>query len=152
MDSKLPESPISVNFKIKSPNGFEHQITLRKGITAEDFSEVMSLIAEKEKTLLAKGYTPLPQNSFGKKSAAPVEYIEGRKCPEDGGRLIKPAAGSKAPIKCENNKYSFQTKQSYGCPFKYWPDQTQPIRERQVNEEAEYGGHEGDGGGWPGGA
>src|ERR1035437_10138554 len=47
-------------------------------------------------------------------------YVEGRVCPLDGGKLIKPPVGTNRPIKCENNRYNFQTKQSEGCAYTDW--------------------------------
>lgn len=129
----LPEAPASATVKIKSPNGFEWLFTVR-----DEKASVLSFkMRAMEKNWMEQGFTPLAQNAFGKKPAAPVEYVQGRTCPQDGGRLVKPPVGSKAPIKCENNKYNFQTKQSYGCPYKIWPDQqpVQQIPERQINEE-----------------
>jgi len=132
----LPEAPASATVKIKSKDGFEWLFTMRD----EKASTLMFKMKAMEKNWLESGFTPLAQNSFGKKPSAPVEYIEGRTCPTDGGRLIKPAVGSKAPIKCENNKYNFQTKQSYGCQYKEWPQpiQTPAIPERQINDEPEF--------------
>jgi hypothetical protein len=62
---QLPESPISINFRLRSPNGFEHQLTMRHGLTEEDFSEFMRVVVEKENILLKKGWTPIAQNTFG---------------------------------------------------------------------------------------
>lgn len=137
--NNLNEAPASATVKIKSKNGFEYLFTLRD----EKASNLMFKIKAMEEKWLGLGWTPLAQNSFGKKPAAPVEYVQGRTCPQDGGRLIKPAPGSKAPIKCENNKYNFQTKQSYGCQYKEWQNAPEvpyitsdrTIPERQVNED-----------------
>lgn len=133
--NQLPEAPASATVKIKSKNGFEWLFTIRD----ESAKNLMFKMNAMETNWLNNGFTPLAQNQFGRKPTAPIEYLQGRTCPTDGGRLIKPAAGSTAPIKCENNKYNFQTKQSYGCPFKEWPNQesVRPIP-AQSYDEGEY--------------
>lgn len=111
------EAPISINFRVKSPGGFEYQITLRKGVAAEDFSELMTLIEEKEGTLLKKKFEPVA--SFGKRATRSVEYIEGRVCQNDGARLIKGVG--KIAEKCENYKYDYITKKNTGtCNYIKW--------------------------------
>jgi hypothetical protein len=141
--NQLPEAPASATVKIKSKDGFEWLFTIRD----ESAKTLMFKMKAMESNWTANGFTPLAQG-FGKKAAAPKEYVEGRVCPVDGGKLIKPPTGSKAPIKCENNKWNPTTKQSFGCQYKYWPDQepVQPIPERQLREpmpfkEGEYEGY-----------
>jgi len=127
--STLPEAPASATVKIKSKDGFEWLFTMRD----EKASTLMFKMKAMEKNWLESGFTPLAQG-FGKKPAEPKEYVEGRVCPVDGGKLVKPPVNSKAPIKCENNKYNFQTKQSYGCQYIEWPNQP-TIPSRQIDED-----------------
>lgn len=134
--NNLNEAPASATVKIRSKNGFEYLFTLRD----EKASNLMFKIKSMEEKWLGLGWTPLAQNSFAKKPAAPIEYVQGQVCPVDGGRLVKPPTGSKAPIKCENSKWNSQTKQAYGCTYKIWPNSAmpqipQPIPERQVSED-----------------
>lgn len=123
----LPEAPTSATVKIKSAAGFEWLFTIRD----ESAKTLMFKMKAMEKNWLENGFTPLAQG-FNKKAAESKEYIQGRVCPIDGGKLVKPPAGSKAPIKCENNKYNYQTKQSYGCEYIEWPQPSVPVR--QINE------------------
>lgn len=118
--NELTEAPISASTKVKSTNGFEYILTMREGLTEELFSNLMKLITEKEKVLLAKGWTPLSQQQ-SKYPAKVIDYVEGRVCPKDGGKLIKPPEGTNRPIKCENSKYDWKTKTSSGCDFLEWP-------------------------------
>lgn len=122
-EKQLPEAPLSVNTKVKSPNGFEYQLTLRAGVTDEDFSQLMTLIAEKEHILLKKNWTPLTLNTqkggFPKKEP---EYVPDRICPTDGARLVYATKkdGTKY-VKCENNKWDKLQNRATGCPFVEWP-------------------------------
>lgn len=115
--NQLPEAPASASVKIKSPNGFEYIFTMRD----EKASELIKKMEALENTyFIPKGYTALAQNNSKFPPKKEKEYIEGRVCPTDGGRLVKPAEGSKAPIKCENNKWNPTTKKAYGCEFIEW--------------------------------
>lgn len=139
--ASFDEAPASATVKIKSANGFEYLFTLRD----EKASTLMFKIKAMEEKWMGLGWAPLAQNAFGKKEKPPVEYLPGQMCPMDGGRLVKPPTGSRAPIKCENSKWNAQTKQAFGCLYKIWPDQqqpkpnyAQPLPERQINEEDFY--------------
>lgn len=120
MENKHQEAPVSLNTKIKSPNGFEHQLTLRQGITEKDFADFMTLVVEKENVLLKKGWTALPiHGGFGKKEAKPVEYVIGRACPKDNARLV--VGQGKVKERCENNKYDYTLKKNIGsCDYLVW--------------------------------
>jgi hypothetical protein len=133
--TNLPESPISANTRIKSPNGFEWQITLRDGATEEAFSNLMSLISKKEAVLLAKKWTPVEPRAFGAKQPKPVDYVEGAVCPKDKGRVIKKKSKEgKDFYTCENAKYDYTTKQKSGCDFFSWEVPTQPKAEEEFND------------------
>lgn len=111
------EAPASANVRIKSPQGFEWQFTIRD----DHASTLLFKMAAMEKRWLGAGFIPVIPTHFQKAAPKPVDYIEGRLCPLDGGRLIKPPVGTNRPIKCENSKYNFQTKTSSGCAFTEWP-------------------------------
>ena len=128
--NNLGEAPASATVKIKSSSGFEWLFTIRD----ESAKTLMFKMRAMEANWLKNGFTPLTQSSWGKKEKAPVEYIQGQVCPVDGGRLVKPPTGSKAPIKCENQKYDFQTKTTSGCSYKLWP---QPIQPKPVTRPEE---------------
>lgn len=122
MNKDLPESPISVNTRIKSPNGFEYQLTLRNGVTEKDFSDLMTLIAQKEQVLLEKKWTPVAgyaSKSGSKFPEKPVEYVPGRACPTCGSKLVYATKrdGSRF-IKCSTNKYI--NGEATGCPYVDW--------------------------------
>ena len=109
------ESPISVNFKL-AYRGVDVHATKR------DLDAKLKPYLENAKEAidwaLANGYeVPVKKSGFPQKVK---EYIEGRTCPNDGGRLIKPGAGTKKPIKCENSKWNPTTKQAYGCTYIEW--------------------------------
>lgn len=124
-EQQLPEAPASATVKIKSKNGFEWLFTIR-----DEKASVLSFKMEAmEKKWISQGFTPLAQNAQ-KGGKIEKEYVLGRVCPLDGGKLVKPQPGSKAPIKCENNRWNSATKQSYGCQYIEWPQPTIP--ERQV--------------------
>lgn len=114
------EAAISINTRIKSPAGFEYQLTFRKGATSEDFSSLMKLVDEKEKVLANKGFTPVSGNKYPQKQ---VDYVQGRTCPNDGAKLIYATKkdGTKY-IKCENNKWDKANNRPTGCQFVEWPD------------------------------
>lgn len=105
----------SATTKFKTPSGFEWLFSLRAE-TSKDLIERIDII---EKVLVDKGFTPIAQNTFGKKETKPIEYIDGRACPEDNARLIKGIG--KVKEKCENNKYDFTLKKNVGtCDYVVW--------------------------------
>lgn len=117
--NNVPEALVSNTFKVKSKNGFEHLFTMRDS----SVNDMIQKIETVEKAFLAKGWTPLTQQTFGKKEKPPVEYAEGRVCPNDGGRLIKAVTKTgKKFMKCENQKYDFTTKTTSGCTFTSWEE------------------------------
>lgn len=112
----LPEAPVTMFTNYKRLDGFEVSLTLR----GTDLKEVATQLDTAIVAISSKGGTPVSrQKSYGGQKAS-VEYIVGRNCQLDGGRLIKPSAANR-PIKCENSKYDFVTKTKSGCPFVEWP-------------------------------
>lgn len=116
---QLPEAPASVNVTYKRTDGFIIQLTLRDKTGIEVLTRLDGAI----KKIVEAGGVP-HERSFGTKfPPKPVEYVEGRMCPLDKGRLVKGSTkDGRHFIKCENNKYDFATKQVTGCKFTEWPD------------------------------
>lgn len=132
--NNLPESPASVNTRLKSPNGFVYQWTMRD----EKNSNLIFKVQEMEKKWLSLGFTPVEQFSgFPKKQARPVEYVEGRMCPQCGSKLVYAVKkDGKKFIKCETNKYNPATRQAEGCSYIDWMDTPKaPVR---VPEGSDY--------------
>lgn len=122
-DQKVPntgtESPASVTYSITSRDGFNALFTLRE----ETGEKLLSKMAVVESKLLALLYKPQIKQTFGAKKE--VEYVEGKKCPKCGGRLIKKVSSIGKPFhKCENGKWDFTTKQATGCDFVDWLNPT----------------------------
>ena len=115
----------SATTKVKTGNGFEWLFSMR----GDTIDEQMKKIEAIEKIWIEKGWTPIAQNA-SKYPQKVVEYVEGKVCPLDGGRLVKPQ-NPRAPIKCENNKWNPTTKVAYGCLHIEWPVK-EGIPERQV--------------------
>lgn len=114
--NQFPEAPASVTYSITSKGGFNILFTVR-AIAGLDLLDTMESI---EKKLIKLEYKPQVRQTFGG-SKKEVEYVEGRVCPLDGGRLMKGVSkAGKAYIKCENGKYDFTTKQNTGCPHVEW--------------------------------
>ena len=124
----------SATVKVKTKNNFEWLFSIR----AETTADLVSKMETMEKLWTEKEWTPIAQNTYGGKKEWPakvIEYLDGELCPLDGGRLVKPQPGSKAPIKCENNRWNFQLKKAEGCEFVKWPKKEGEIPERQVDSD-----------------
>ena len=95
------EAPASLNFKVKTPKGFEIQLTAR----ADLMHDLLTNFAKLEDILLEKGYTPLPYTNsggFGKKEAKPFDPESPLACKlhtemmrEDKNGVYKPSHGRK---------------------------------------------------------
>jgi len=113
-----PEAPASVSYTIKTKNGFSAIFTMRD-TEAKELVNKMSTI---EEYWLKTGVTP-DIKTYGKPPSNPVEYVEGRNCPNCGNKLvyfeIKTKPGIKH-IRCSTQKYDFTTKQTVGCQFTEW--------------------------------
>lgn len=99
--------------------GFERHITIR-GMSG---TEVMGKMDLAITYILDNGGKPYVKTSgYGKNATqTPLEYVEGRLCTIDGGRLIKTTTkAGKKMIKCENNKWDALQKKSIGCTFIEW--------------------------------
>lgn len=98
-------------------NGFVWNLTLRKGISASEIDNVLSLIDTAQLKAISKGfkYHEKKSNFPAKKS---LEFIEGKVCPKCGEKLVKGVG--KVAEKCSTNKYDFTTKTSSGCDYVLW--------------------------------
>ena len=120
------EAPASLNVQVTTPGGFIGQITLR----GEDYEELVNSYIQKERQLVALGFTVHVPRSFGgfqKKEEKQKDWVEGRICPLDRGRLYRDKTkNGKEFIKCEHNKWDFQLKKAVGCVFIEWVKPQQP--------------------------
>lgn len=114
MNDTFPEAGAVAFFAYKRTDGYIINLTLRDVSGKEVLERIDGAIAK----IKEQGGTPYERQSGFKKKEQ--EFIDGRVCPIDKGRLVKPSAPNR-PIKCENSKYDFQTKQSSGCAFVEWP-------------------------------
>src|SRR3990167_4762430 len=80
---KLPEAPASVTYSITSKDGYNALFTIR----AMSGKELLETMKEIEEVLIKKEYKPQVRQVFGQKKE--VEYVQGKVCPKDGGKLIK---------------------------------------------------------------
>jgi hypothetical protein len=113
MNKDLPESPTSVTYSITSPKGYNALLTVRDG----EFGVLSTKMSFVEEWLDKKGYKPQVRG-FAKKE---IEYLEGKKCPACGGRMIKKTTKQgKEFHKCENGKWNPTTNQNEGCSYVDW--------------------------------
>lgn len=111
------EAPVVAFTNYKRTDNFEISITFR----GNDIADVMSKLNQAIEGIKKNGGTPISRNKGGFPAKPEPKYLEGKKCPLDGGRLVEPQPGSKTPIKCENNRWNFQLKKAEGCPYIEWP-------------------------------
>lgn len=132
----LPEAPASITYSVVTPKGFPALVTLRDSNYSDLVKKMKFMEAyfsdEKHK------YTPQVRGGYVKKE---IEYIDGKSCPECGGRIRATGEGNKY-WKCENNKYDFKTKTSSGCKFftspeKYNQDVLKSKQSKLTPEELE---------------
>jgi hypothetical protein len=115
----LPEAPASVTYSVTTPHGFDILFTLRD-TTGLGLLDKMESV---ENYLLNHEYKPQIKRSFGAPKKE-QEFVEGKVCPKDGGRLVKKVTKAGKPYhKCENGKWNPTTNQAMGCPFVDWLDQ-----------------------------
>jgi hypothetical protein len=115
------EAPISLTFEVVTPAGFPALFTVRD----DERTGFLSRVVEVEKNLVNLGFKPRPARTFGGGAKPEKDWIQGRTCPKDGGRLFNNVTASgKKMIKCENSKWNPTTKQSYGCDFIEWVNDT----------------------------
>lgn len=136
----LNEAPASVTYSIISKDGFNALFTIREH-TGLALIEKMGAI---EKKLLELEYKPQVRQTFGQKKE--VQYVEGKVCPKDNGKLkiIVSKKDGKTYWACDNGHYDYTTKTTTGCNFITTPEKFDlvvkqlktPIEEfGQVNEK-----------------
>lgn len=108
------EAPVVMFTNYKRVDGFEVSLTLR----GTDLKTVASNLDTAITAIKEKGGTPVSRQRQGY-PPKPVEYVEGRACPKDGGKLIYATKkdGGKF-IKCENNKWI--NGKAVGCDYIDW--------------------------------
>jgi hypothetical protein len=113
MNENIPEAPASVTYSITTAKGYSALFTLRD-MTGTGLLEKMDQV---EEVFEKKGYKPQVRG-FAKKE---VTFVEGKKCPKDGGRLIEKISTKtgKKFLKCENGRWNPQTGPS-GCDYIDW--------------------------------
>ena len=112
---KLPEAPASVTYSITSKDGYNALFTIR----AMSGKELLETMKEIEEVLIKKEYKPQVRQVFGQKKE--VEYVQGKVCPKDGGKLIKKISKfGKEYHACENGRFDFKTGTRSGCDFVDW--------------------------------
>lgn len=128
--TQFPEAPASATVKIKSPNGFEWLFTIRD----EKASTLSFKMKAMEENWMKSGFTPLAQNNGFKRENKPVEFVEGRVCPECQNRLVhaQKKDGTKF-IKCETNKWDALSKRSTGCDYVDWGNKPQPVHDLEYS-------------------
>jgi hypothetical protein len=114
--TQLQEAPASVTYSITSPDGFNALFTVREMSGTELLGKMSGTI---EKKLLELGYKPqAPKMGYPPKVK---DYVEGRVCPVDGGKLVnKVSKAGKKYIQCENGSYNPVTKTTDGCKYTEW--------------------------------
>ena len=133
--STYTDAPASVTYSITSKDGFNALFSLRE----ETGEALLSKMAVVESKLLALQYKPQIK-TFGAKKE--LDFVEGKKCPKCGGRLVKKISSVGKPFhKCENGKWDFTTKQATGCDFVDWLnpvvgyDKTDPYKDGGMSKE-----------------
>jgi hypothetical protein len=110
----LNEAPASATLSVVTPKGFNTLFTIRD-MSVNELIKKITIVEEKLDEL---GYKPQVKQVFGQKKE--VEYVEGKVCPKDGGRLIKKLTKDGKPYhKCENGKWNPVSGPS-GCDFVDW--------------------------------
>lgn len=121
--AEFPEAKAIAFFAYKRTDGFEVSLTLRD----ETGQEVLNRIEGAITKIKEEGGVPVAKYNSASRGASggatrDIEYVDGKVCPKDGGRLIKGQSkdGSKKFEKCENGKYNWTTKQTEGCQYILW--------------------------------
>ena len=111
----LNEAPASVTYSVITPKGFPALFTLRETTG----TALMAKMVMVEQNFEKDGFKP-QQRGFGG-APKPVEYVEGVKCPKDGGRIvIKTKKDGGKFWQCENRKWNNATNSAYGCEYIDW--------------------------------
>lgn len=130
---QLPEAAASVTYSVTSKDGFNALFTIRD-INGLKLLETMKTI---EKVLLDSEYKPQIKQSFGgfKKD---VQYVEGKVCPKDGGKLKKIISkkDGKEYWSCANGTFIGGVKG--GCDFFTSPANFEKMTKPQVENTGDF--------------
>jgi predicted nucleic-acid-binding Zn-ribbon protein len=108
----MEENKVVVFTTFKSKTGFIVHATQR----GDDLDTAYRQLGE---FITKQGGVPYEkQSGFPKKEK---DYVPERSCPKCGSKLVKSTTKTgKEMIKCETNKWNFQTKQAEGCDYIEW--------------------------------
>lgn len=131
LQSEMPEAVASITYSLKTPGGFPVLFTMR----GEGESPLLERASEIEVFLKDAGYTAdIKSYGGGGKGKAPIVYVEGKSCPQCGSKVIeKTTKMGKKMHECEKRVYNFETKQTTGCTFIDWLDETTMAGPEDVN-------------------
>lgn len=125
----LNEAPASVTLSVVTPKGFPGLFTVRDTSGLELLIKLDSI----ENKLIEKGYKPQIKTAFGQKKE--VEYVEGKTCLLDGGKLkVVHSKDGKTYWSCDNGKYDYQTKTSSGCKGFWTPENYEKAKLAKTEE------------------
>jgi hypothetical protein len=114
---ELNEAPASATLSVITPSGYNTLFTVRD----TQVSELVKKIETLEGIFERMGYKPQPTRTFGGQKEK--DYVQGRVCPKDGGKLVnKVSKTGKKFISCDNGKYNPTTKSTDGCDYVEWPN------------------------------
>lgn len=115
MENNLNEAPASATLSVITPKGFNTLFTIRD-MSVNELIKKITIVEDKLDEL---GYKPQIRQAFGQKKD--LQYVEGKTCPKDGGKLIKKVSkAGKEYHACENGRYDFKTGTKSGCDFVDW--------------------------------
>lgn len=127
IENHTTEAPASMTFKVMY-KGIEVLVTNRDTSVA-----IQPFLDKAQKAInwaLENGFEAPPQRNFFQKKEKVVDYVEGRTCPTDGGKLIKKTTkDGKTFVECENRKYDFTTRTTSGCSFIEWSQVKKTLNE-----------------------
>jgi len=134
MTDELNEAPASVTLSVITPTGYNALFTVRD----TQVSELIKKIATVEESFEKLGYKPQPaKTGFAPKQK---DYVEGRVCPKDGGKLVnKVSKAGKKYIACENGRYDPNTKSTVGCNYVDWLDDKKEESFKYGDPDEDYG-------------
>lgn len=128
--SKFPEAIASVSYTVKTGKGFPVVFTMR----GQDEDSLLDRMKALEAQFEAQGFTAdIKSGGFPKKEPKEQNFVEGRKCPKCGSRLVDTTTSTgKRLFKCETQKWDYLTKTTKGCDFVEWQDT--PVADEGASE------------------
>ena len=112
----MNEAPVVMFTNYKRADGYEVSLTLR----GDELKTVAKDLDSAIKLIITAGGQPAVRGRGGF-APKPVEYIEGRTCPEDVARIIRARKKDGTEYaKCENNKWDKIANKPTGCKYIDW--------------------------------